>query len=146
MKKSVVIAAISLMTMACSGGEESLTAPTPSIPNVVGNYSGTTTFVLPEIGERETCPTTTSVTQSGSVVSIAPLVLGGVCGGMSIPFGSVNIDATGSLGNATTTHRDTCGVYNLTGSGGFFGRDLRLSITGTSTTCWNFNMTTNLSR
>ena len=37
-------------------------------------------------------------------------------------------------------------VQYLNGSGGFFGRDFRLSINATSRTCYNFNMTVNLSR
>lgn len=132
----------------CGGGSSSPTAPsTPSIPQVAGTYNGTVTMVLPELGQSLTCPTNTAVTQSGSSINIAPLVLGGGCGGISIPFGSASIDATGNLiGAGSTTLTQSCGVYTATGSGGFFGRELRLSVNATSRTCYNFNMTAVLSR
>ena len=131
--------------VACGGGNSA--APTPQIPNVVGNYSGNTTVVLPETAQQIVCPTTTSVTQSGSTVNIAPIVLSGDCGGLSIPVGQQTIDNTGNIQGATTeTLTDDCGVYNITGSGGFFGRELRISMIATSTTCPNINMTINLSR
>lgn len=136
---------------ACGGGggegANGITGPSSRIPNVVGNYSGTTTVTFPELGQSITCPTSTSVTQSGSTVSIAPLILAGQCGNVSVPFGQGTIDATGSLGGqTTTTYTDpSCGTYNVIASGGFFGRDLRLSVNATSRTCYNLNMTINLS-
>jgi hypothetical protein len=72
--------------------------------------------------------------------------LRGECGTMSAPLGEVIIDATGSLGQESGTFSDSCGVYSYTASGGFFGRDLRMSLVATSRTCWNMNMTINLSR
>lgn len=137
---------ILVYTAAC-GGSNGPAAPTPQIPNVVGNYSGMTTISFPELGQSITCPTSTSVTQSSTTVNIAPLQWGGVCGGMSVPIGQATIDNTGNLlGQSQSTYRDTCGVYNITASGGFFGRDLRLSLFATSTTCYNMNITINLSR
>lgn len=59
----------------CGGGNP--TGPSNSIPNVVGTYTGNVTITFPEIPLTVTCPTSTSVTQSGSTVSIAPLVLRG---------------------------------------------------------------------
>lgn len=137
-----------LFTVACSGGDgASLTGPSNSIPNVAGTYSGTTTMSFPELGESVTCATTTAVTQSGSTVNVAPLVLGGQCGNMSIPVGQLAIDATGAFqGNSAGTYSDpSCGTYNYSASGGFFGRTMRMSISATSRTCYNFNMTMNLS-
>jgi hypothetical protein len=130
------------------GGNDS-TGPSTSIPNVTGNYSGSTTFSFPELGTSLSCNTTTSVTQSGSTVSVAPLQLGGVCaanGLSSIPVGSATIDKTGAIGSDSGTTTEACGVYNWVASGGFFGRDLRLSIVYTSRTCTNMNLTINLSR
>ena len=79
---------------------------------------------------------------------MAPLVLGGVCGNVSIPVGAGVIDATGALMGATsgTYNEPSCGTYSWTGSGGFFGRELRMSINATSQTCYKFNLTMNLTR
>jgi hypothetical protein len=115
---------------------------------VAGNYSGTTTMVLPELGQTITCPSTTSVTQSGSTVNLAPIILNGACGGASIPLGQTTIDRTGTLfgGQKTFSFTDTCGTYNATGSGGFFGRELRISVNATSNTCYNINLTITMNR
>ena len=72
-------------------------APSNRIPSVAANYSGTTSITFPELGQFVTCPTTASVTQSGSTVTIASLEVRGECGTVSIPVGSITIDATGSL-------------------------------------------------
>jgi hypothetical protein len=138
---------LACVLLSACGGSSNPAAPTPQIPNVVGNYSGNTNLVFPEIPQTLSCPTTTSVTQSGGTVNIAPLQWGGVCGGVSVPLGQFSIDNTGNLlGQSQSTYRDTCGVYNVTASGGFFGRELRMSISATSTTCYNMNITINLSR
>jgi hypothetical protein len=113
---------------------------------VAGNYTGTTTVVVPDLQTSGSCPTSTAVTQNGSIVNIAPIVLGGQCGNMSIPVGQATIDAAGSLVQETGTVSDECGVYNYTISGGFFGRELRISAVLTSTTCWDMSMTMNLTR
>jgi hypothetical protein len=135
-----------LPLVACGGGSPS--APTPQTPNVVGNYSGSTVISAPELGGQITCPTTTTVTQSGTTVTIAPLVLGGECDNISIPLEQVTIDNTGAIQgqNSGTFDEPSCGRYTYTGSGGFFGRELRLSLNATSSTCPNFNLTMTLSR
>ncbi len=147
MRRAIVLVAL-CVTAACGGGSPS--APTPAIPNVAGSYSGSSTFAFPELQRSMSCPATTSVTQSGATVNIAPLVLGGDCGNTSIPLGQTTIDTTGALagGSATGNYYDsTCGgTYNWVASGGFFGRELRLSITYTSTACYNMNFTAVLSR
>jgi hypothetical protein len=81
-------------------------------------------------------------------VNIAPLILGAACGGMSMPLGQVTIDSTGAIAgpNTGTYNEPSCGVYDVTASGGFFGRELRMSVNATSRTCYNFNMTITLSR
>jgi hypothetical protein len=145
MRKLFVLALVPLLFTAC-GDDNDLTGPS-GFPSVAGNYSGTTTIVAPELGESLVCPTTTSVTQSGSSVNIAPLVLGGDCGGQSIPVGPMTIDANGSLGAGSGTYTEpSCGTYDYTASGGFFDRTLQMSIIATSATCFNLNMTINVAR
>jgi hypothetical protein len=148
-RKSLVLPLFALSTMACGGSGTSLSGPSNNIPNVAGNYRGTTNLAFPELGESVSCPTTTSVTQSRNTINVAPLVLVGECQGLSIPIGQVTIDATGAidLGGTSGTYNDpSCGIYNYSGSGGFFGRDFRISLNATSRTCYNFNMTMNLTR
>ena len=144
-----VLVVLAVLSVAACGGGNSPTGPGSSIPTVTGNYSGTTTITFPELQATVSCPTTTVVTQSGSTVSIAPLVLGGDCDGISVPLGQVRIDTTGALdgGSASGTYNEpSCGVYSYTASGGFFGRELRISMTATSSTCLNFNFSTVLTR
>jgi hypothetical protein len=145
--RKLAVVVFALLFAACGGGEgTSLTGPSSSIPNVAGNYTGSTTLTFPELSQSVSCPTSTSVTQSGNTISIAPIVVAGQCGNVSIPFGQTSIDATGSLGQATTTYTEACGTYNVTASGGFFGRELRISMSATSGTCYNINMTMTLTR
>ena len=119
------------------------------------------------------CPTTTAVAQSGTTVTFANLVLGGECDNTSIALSTDAIDNTGALQgqNSGTFDEPSCGRYTFTpgqgertrppgapitghaiprgtaeGSGGFFGRDLRLSMSATSTTCLNMNLTITLTR
>jgi len=143
-----LIALAPLLLVACGGdGGNNLTGPSSTIPNVAGNYAGTFTVFFPELGQSASCRATTSITQgSGGNLSIAPLQLGGECGLGSIPLGSTTIDATGSLGLQSGSYRESCGLYNYTGSGGFFGRELRLSLFYTSSTCYNMNITITLTR
>lgn len=132
----------------CGGDSNSLTSPDrSSIPQVAGNYSGTLTAALPELGERMDCPASTVVTQTGSVVSVAALTLSGECGSMSIPMGQATIDSNGSFPNESGTYTEpSCGTYSYTLSGGFFGRELRFSVVMTSSTCLNINANGTLSR
>ena len=140
-------AVIALPFLVACGGSSSPTSSGPVYPQVAGNYAGTTTVTFPELGQQVTCPTTTSVAGSGPNISIAPLVLGGPCGNMSFPFGAVTIDTNGQFPDEVGTFNEpTCGVYQYTGSGGFFGQEARFSINATSSTCWNMNMTILLSR
>ena len=69
------------------------TAPAPAIPQVAGAYAGGITIVYPDVPRTLACPATTTVTQSGSLVSLAPLVLTGQCGSVSVPLGQLTIDA-----------------------------------------------------
>jgi hypothetical protein len=141
----LVVCLLAAATLSLACGDDN--GPGPSrIPNVAGNYNGTTTVVFPELSQTVSCPTSTTVTQSGSTISIAPIRLSGQCGSTTIPVGSTTIDATGSLGQESGTTSDTCGVYTYTGSGGFFGRDLRISFVYTSRTCYNMNVSINLTK
>ena len=137
-----------LFVVACGGDNNNITGPTNQIPNVAGNYNGTTTVLLPELNHSVACPTNTSVTQgTGGNINIAPLqVRCPDIGLMSLPVGDATIDSTGSLGSESGTLSQDCGLYNYTGSGGFFGRDLRLSLVYISNTCFNMNITINLTR
>src|SRR5262245_38141039 len=117
MRKTIVCLAVALLTAACG---DNGTGPS-QIPNVAGTYSGTTSFAFPDLGVSGSCPTSTSVTQNGATLNIAPIVLGGSCGNQSIPVGQTTIDNIGSLtvqASGTTTN-PSCGVYTYNISGGF---------------------------
>jgi hypothetical protein len=131
-----------LLSLAACGGS----SPTaPSIPQVAGNYGGTVTFTFPGVG-TVSCVATTSVTQSGSEVNVAPIAMGSPCN-LSIPVGTATIDATGAFqGSTSGTVPETCGVYNMVGSGGFFGNQLQFSIIASSNTCVNFTFAATLNR
>lgn len=147
MKKVLGALLLASGLVACGGGGDVTGSSGTSYPQVAGNYSGSVTVVYPELAVSFVCPASTAVTQSGGNVSLAPLVLSGQCGGLSIPFGSTTIDTTGSMGNVSgTTSGGSCGTYSYTASGGFFGRELRMSMNATSNTCWNFNFSTTLTR
>lgn len=149
MRKLCALLPLLAVVCGCGGGND-ITGPSNNgtrIPSVAGNYSGNTSVTFPELARTVVCPTTTSVTQSGGNLSIAPLQLGGACGNVSAPIGSTTIDATGSLGQDSGSYSDpSCGTYSYTASGGFFGRDLRMSFIATSRTCYNMNMTINLTK
>ena len=137
-----------MFAVACGGGSGPTAPQGPQYPAVAGSYAGTVTMAFPELGQSITCPATTSVAQTNASVSIAPIILAGACGGISIPLGSMTIDQNGSLGTATSFSytEPSCGVYNGTVSGGFFGQQFQISINATSTTCYNFNFTASLTR
>lgn len=143
------LALLSALLLTACGGSASPVAPTPRYPDVAGQYRGTITLTFPDVFNSITCPASTSVTQAGSSVSIAPMIFTGACEGFSIPFGPAMIDETGALigGVSTGTFvQPSCGSYLYNASGGFFGRDLRMSMTATSRTCVNFNFTAVLTR
>lgn len=143
---SALVVAVAIASAGCGG---SSTGPSNRIPSVNGAYSGTVTVVYPELQRSVTCPASTTVTQSGSTVNIAPIVLAGQCGGISIPIGQTTIDSTGAVdgGSGSGTYNEpSCGVYSYSFSGGFFGREFRASANYTSRTCYNFNFTMTLSR
>ncbi len=140
---------LALLTAACGGegGDNDITGPSSQTPTVAGNYSGSTSMTVPQLSQTVTCPTTASVTQSGTTVTIESLRLTGPCGDISIPMGQVMIDASGTVLSETGSYTDpSCGLYNYSASGSFTGRELRFSVAGTSSTCWNFSMTMTLSR
>ncbi len=145
-----MVVAVVVATAGIACGSESPTAPTPTIPTVSGAYSGSLNFTFPELQASLSCPASTTVTQSGSTVSLAPLTVTGECGQYfsSIPLGQVTIDTTGAFtgSNSGSYNEPTCGIYNYTASGGFYGRELRLSMVATSASCWNFNFSATLSR
>ena len=143
LRKLLISFVLLLPLVACGGGNSA--APTPQIPNVAGNYSGTTALAIPELGQSISCPTTTSVTQSGSTVNFTPLMLGGECD-TSFPLEEATIDNTGAIQGESGTEDEECGRYTWVGSGGFSGRNFQVSITATSSTCPDFTMTINLAR
>jgi hypothetical protein len=147
MRRSAVCVIVTLAISACGG--DSPSAPSPNIPSVSGRYAGNATLVAPELDARVTCPASTSITQSGKTVRIAPIVLTGECGSISIPVGEVTIDATGAIdGSASGSFNEPgCGTYDyVVGSGGFFDREFRISMSATSSSCYAFNFTGVLSR
>jgi hypothetical protein len=138
---------VALIGLVSCGGSGSPTGPSNKIPNVVGSYSGTATFNYPELQQTLTCPASTVVTQSGSTVSLAPIVLNGQCNSLSLPVGQMTIDNTGAIQSESGTYNEpSCGVYAYTASGGFFGREFRFSLSATSSTCYNINITGVLSK
>jgi hypothetical protein len=147
MRQLILLVAFACGSFACGGGPS---APSgPSYPSVAGSYAGTITITYPELGAQITCPATTAATQTNASVNLAPLVLGGQCGNMSIPLGPQTIDINGALtGNQSgSMFEPSCGgTYNYTASGGFFGTELRIAINATSAVCWNFNFTATLRR
>ena len=87
------------------------------------------------------CPGSTVITQSGSTITLTPFIAGGACDGMSVPVGFRSIDSNGAVPDETGSFNEpTCGIYNYFASGSFSGRELLFSVTATSTTCWNMNI------
>ncbi len=149
----VLLAVVSTLVAACGG--DSLTSPSTvsasssssRVPQVAGSYSGTVTVSFPEVPRTVNCSATTAVTQTGSNVSIAPLQLrGGECDGLSFPFGNMVVDSNGSMGGDTGTVTSQGCTYTFSAGGGFFGRDMRASMTYVSRTCLNMTITINLTR
>lgn len=149
MKVVSVLTVLALFAAGCGG---SPTSPggtqAGQYPSVSGNYSGTTIMTFPELSETVSCPTTTAVTQTGAQLTIAPFVLNGACGGVSVPFGAALIDNSGAFVAASsgTFNDPDCGTINYTFSGGFVDRELRMSMRATSSICYNFDLTISVFR
>jgi hypothetical protein len=161
MRRTALLSAVlSLVTAFVAGcGSSDSVAPTPTYPNVAGKYSGSITITYQLVGQSITCPATTTVTQSGPNVTLAPLSVAGVCpslGLSSFPAGDFLITNTGSLGtqSANNIPMASCnGTYNATASGGFFSSTLQFTFVYTvasGNTCvtqlGNFTFAGNLSR
>ena len=143
-----------LVPLLCAACADSVTEPSPPIPSVAGNYAGTTLPGTPLFG-----PTTTSVTQSGTLVTIEPLqISSGLCP-TSIPFSTTTIDQTGSFGTKSGTFSYCRCLYHYTATGGFGERDLQISLRASSPStatlgedelppdgCYNLRLTINLTR
>lgn len=123
-------------------------APTPVYPSVAGTYTGTATFLT--TAGNVTCASNTAVSQAGRSVNLAAIQLGPECGVGTIPGGQFTISTTGALEIGSTTVFDNgCeGTYAVTGSGGFFDREFRLTLTYTSSTprCILRSFTTTMTR
>jgi len=138
-----------LLPVLFAGCGNNLTDPSTQIPSVVpsvaGQYSGTTR--ISESPGAIVWSTTTSVTQSGTTVSVEPLQLSGGQCPSSIPFGETTIDKAGSLGTKSGTFSQCHCVYNYVATGGFIQRDLQISLHATSPTeCYDLRLTINLTR
>jgi len=147
--RRLLFASLMMMCVAACGGSGSPTAPTtPTYPSVAGVYKGTATFVFPQLPLTLNCSASTTIGQSGSTVTLAPLVMSGPdCDGLTLPAGSFTIDTTGALAGVNSgTATQSCGTYTYTGSGGFSGTQFQLTLTSTSSTCTNFTFTTTLTR
>ena len=131
---------------ACSADKPA--APTPVYPSVAGTYTGTATFLT--TAGNVTCAANTAVSQAGRSVNLAAIQLGSECGVGTIPGGQFTISTTGALDIASTTFFDPgCdGTYSIAGSGGFFDREFRLTLTYTSSAprCILRSFTTTMTR
>lgn len=149
MKVALVLTLITFVVAGCGGSPTSPGgAQSGQYPSVAGSYSGTTVVTFPELSETVSCPTTTAVTQSGAQLTLAPFVLNGDCGGLSVPMGTALIDRAGAFVAASSGsfNDPECGIYTYTFSGGFFDRELRMSMRATSPVCYNFDLTISVFR
>jgi hypothetical protein len=133
-----LVAAIVALLAGCAS-KGTTTAPTPAVPNVAGSYSGSVTVTYHSILQSITCPATTTVTQSGTTVTMAPLMLGGQCqtiGVTSVTVGTFTISSTGSLDTRTVANVSlpSCGSYSTSATGAFSGSTLQLTIDYTAIT------------
>jgi len=149
MKVVSFVTVLALVAAGCGGSPASPGGTeVGQFPSVAGTYSGTTVMVFPELSETVSCPTTTAVTQSGAQITIAPFVLNGDCGGISVPIGPALIDNAGAFVAASSGsfNDPDCGTFTYTFSGGFFDRELRMSMRATSPICYNFDLTISMFR
>lgn len=112
------------------------TTPLPTYVQVGGNYAGTLVsrdLDDPASPDNYNCPATTTANQAAERVLFLPLVLGGACGGTSIPFPipQVVIDTEGRIPSfpQTSAYQNpdgTCPGTAVT-DGGFNGARFLLS-------------------
>lgn len=145
--KALTLSAVVAGSTAACVETGSPTDPT-DIPQVAGSYSGSITANFPETGTSQTCTASTSVTQNGATVNVAPVVLGGVCGGLQVPVGQAVITSQGNIPATVsgTFSNPACGTYTYTVTGGFDGTTLNLAATLTSPTCQDANLALTLTR
>jgi hypothetical protein len=141
MKMSCLAAVLGMLLSACGSSSSNNSNPAapsaPSYPMVAGNYSGSITITYQLLAASLNCPATTTITQSGANVSIAPLAMTGPCTNVfpSLPMGDMTINTSGSLGSATVNNISVAscnGSYNAAASGGFFGSSLQFSLAYTA--------------
>ena len=86
----------------------------------------------------------------GDRVSIAAIQLGSECGVGTVPGGQFTMSTTGALTIAPASVTDIAceGTYAVTGSGGFFDRELRITLNYASTAsrCILRSFTTTMTR
>jgi hypothetical protein len=118
-----VLLLVPLLLAACA---DSVTEPSPPIPAVAGQYSGTVSPAF--FGSA-----TTSVTQSRTTVTIEPLHVNApvVCP-IIVPFGDTTIDHTGAFRMKSGTFSVCHCLFHYTATGGFVERELRISLHGVS--------------
>jgi hypothetical protein len=122
MKQLCVLLLVPLLFAACESNVTKPSPPSPPIPSVAGHYYAGT------IQGNYWGPITTSVTQSGTTVTIEPLqVSNGRCP-LTIPFGETTIDETGSFGKKSGTFSWCDCFYYYDATGGFVERELRISL------------------
>ena len=125
---------LSVVLLFCAVGcDKSPTNPSSPYPNVAGNYAGLVTFSFPSSGILA-CAATTTVTQSGWSVTVAPMSLAGDCSRLvpSLPVGNLTLSTTGSLfiGTQSNLYVASCnGYYNASVvNGSFAGSGFEFSI------------------
>jgi len=152
MRTRCALLLVPLLLGACDSNP---TAPnSPPVPFVAGSYSGT----VRTSDAGVICATTTSVTQSGSSVTIGPLQVGECINGptnfaeylglSNIPFSRTTIDETGRLGPVNgTLPNSLCGFsYWATPS---FDPNLRMYLIvdpASEETCYGLRLTVNLTK
>ena len=127
----VLAAVLGCVSLSGCGGGSTPTTPSPQYPAVAGNYSGAAKITLNKLGGSLDCPASTTVTQSGASVTLAPLTLTGACAGVgSVPLGRFALSTTGALALSQNNVpiADCNGAYNATADGGFSGSTLQFSL------------------
>jgi hypothetical protein len=105
MKKAIIVTVIALMTAACSGGDDSPTAPTPQYPSMIGGWGGTFTVnaTLGTLSGSNTCTQSWTITdQTGGQFSGTWQLSGGTtvsCGQSGVVNGTIT--SSGSFADLT---------------------------------------------